>query len=98
MGLRPTRRRLDDDRAADRAAMARALIQEADGRLHGLARFLERTGLDRDEELVRRLAARAERMARGGRNHEPRPQTIGFAASCWVLRGVPSAVESLLAG
>jgi hypothetical protein len=39
--------------------MARALIQEADGRLHGLARFLERTGLDRDEELVRRLAARA---------------------------------------
>jgi hypothetical protein len=49
--------------------MARALIQEANGRLHGLARFLERTGLDRDDEFVRRLAARAERMARGGRNH-----------------------------
>jgi hypothetical protein len=69
MGLRPTRRRLDDDRAADRTAMARALIQEADGRLHGLARCLAHAGLDRDEELVRRMAARAERMAWGGRRY-----------------------------
>jgi hypothetical protein len=69
MGLRPTRRRLDDNRAADRIAMARTLIRKADERLPGIAAYLARTGLDRDEELVRRLAARAERMARGGRNH-----------------------------
>jgi hypothetical protein len=69
MGLRPTRRRLDDNRAADRIAMARTLIREADQRLPGIAAYLARTGLDHDEELVRRLVARAERMAQGGRRY-----------------------------
>jgi hypothetical protein len=69
MGLRPTRRRQDDTRVADKIAMALVLIEEADQRWTGLARYLAHTGMDRDEELVRRLVARAERMAQGGRRH-----------------------------
>jgi len=69
MGMRPTRRRWDDRRAADRIEAALALIEEADERWHGLAKFLARSGMDRDEELVRRLVARAERMAQGRQRH-----------------------------
>jgi hypothetical protein len=71
MGLRPTRRRLDDNRTADRIAMALEVIRQTDERWHGLAVWLSRAGMDRDEELVRRLAARAERMAQGGRRYRP---------------------------
>ena len=67
MGMRPTRRRQDDTRTADRIAMALEVIRQTDERWHGLAKFLAHSGMDHDEELVRRLAARAERMAQGGR-------------------------------
>jgi hypothetical protein len=71
MGRRRERRRWEDP-AADKIAAARAMIQEADQRLHGIVTFLERTGMDRDDELVRRLANRARRErywaeARAGR-------------------------------
>ena len=71
MGKRRERRRWEDP-AADKIAAARAMIQEADQRLHGIVTFLERTGMDRDDELVRRLANRARRErywaeARAGR-------------------------------
>jgi methylphosphotriester-DNA--protein-cysteine methyltransferase len=69
MGMRPTRRCQDDTRVADKIAMALVLIEEADQRWTGLARHLAHTGMDRDEELVRRLVARAERMAQGGRRY-----------------------------
>jgi hypothetical protein len=71
MGLRPTRRRQDDTRVADKIAMALEVIRQTDERWHGLAKFLAHTGMDHDEELVRRLAARAERMAQGGRRYRP---------------------------
>jgi hypothetical protein len=64
---------------ADKIAMALEVIRQTDERWHGLAKFLARSGMDKDEELLRRLAARAERMDRqrrcraGGRNDEPRP-------------------------
>src|SRR3954447_8647606 len=64
MGMRPTRRRQDDHRMADRIAAALALIRQTDERWHGLARFLAHTGMDRDVELLDRLAAKAERLAR----------------------------------
>jgi hypothetical protein len=62
MGMRPTRRRQEDHRAADRIAAALALIRQTDERWHGLAVWLSRSGLDRDAELLDRLAARAARM------------------------------------
>ena len=37
MGMRPTRRRQDDQRSADRIAAALALIRQSDERWHGLA-------------------------------------------------------------
>jgi hypothetical protein len=37
------------------------MIEAADQHLHGIATFLERTGMDRDADLLDRLAARAER-------------------------------------
>ena len=61
MGMRPTRRRQDDHRAADRIAMALELIRRSGERWHGLAKFLANTGMDRDVELRDRLAARATR-------------------------------------
>jgi hypothetical protein len=61
MGMRPTRRRWDDQRAADRIAAALALIRQTDERWHGLAVWLSRAGMDRDSDLLDRLAARAKR-------------------------------------
>jgi hypothetical protein len=61
MGMRPTRRRQDDQRTADRIAAALALIRQTDERWHGLAVWLSRSGMDRDAELLDRLANRAER-------------------------------------
>jgi hypothetical protein len=53
--------------AADKIAMARAMIAEADQRWHGLARFLEHSGMDHNDELVGRLARQAERRAKDAR-------------------------------
>ena len=61
MGLRRSRRRQEDNRTADRIAAALALIRQTDERWHGLAKFLAHTGMDRDAELLDRLAARASR-------------------------------------
>jgi hypothetical protein len=61
--MRRARRRWEGQTEAKIAA-ARTLIVEADQRWHGLARFLEQSGMDRNDELVGRLAARAERQAR----------------------------------
>jgi hypothetical protein len=61
MGLRPSRRRYDDHRTADRIAAALALIRQTDERWHGLAVWLSRAGMDRDSDLLDRLAARARR-------------------------------------
>jgi hypothetical protein len=61
MGMRPTRRRLDDNRASDRITVALALIRQTDERWHGLAVWLSRAGMDRDSDLLDRLAARARR-------------------------------------
>jgi hypothetical protein len=63
MGRRRERRK-QVDRAADRIAAALALIRQTDEHWHGLAVWLSRAGMDRDAELLDRLAARAERMAR----------------------------------
>jgi hypothetical protein len=61
MGLRPSRRRQDDHRTADRIAAALALIRQTDERWHGLAVWLSRAGMDRDSDLLDRLASRAKR-------------------------------------
>ena len=44
--------------------MRRVLIEEADRRWHGMAAFLERSGMDQNDELVSRLAHRAQRRER----------------------------------
>ena len=41
--------------------MALEMIRRSDERWHGLAKFLANTGMDRDAELLDRLAARAKR-------------------------------------
>jgi hypothetical protein len=64
MGLRRTRRRWDDHRASDKIAMALKLIEAADQQWVGLARWMAHSGMDRDAELLDRLAARAEQQAR----------------------------------
>jgi hypothetical protein len=61
MGLRRSRRRYDDHRTADRVAMALELIRQTDARWHGLAVWLSRAGMDRDSDLLDRLANRAKR-------------------------------------
>jgi len=53
-----------DDQTADQIAAALALIRQSDERRHGLAVWLLHSGMDRDAELLDRLAARAERMER----------------------------------
>jgi hypothetical protein len=65
MGTGPFRHR-QESRAQTEAklAMARAMIVEADQRWHGMAAFLEQSGMDQNAELVRRLAHRAERRER----------------------------------
>jgi hypothetical protein len=63
MGMRHQKRRVGHQ-AADKIAMARMLIVEADQRWHGMAAFLERSGMDQNDELVGRLAARADRRAK----------------------------------
>ena len=65
MGTGPFRRR-QESRAQTEAklALARAMIEEADRRWHGMARFLEQTGMDHNAELVGRLAHRADRRAK----------------------------------
>ena len=60
MGRRRERRR-QEDRTADRIAMALEMIRRSDERWHGLAKFLANSGMDRDAELLDRLAARATR-------------------------------------
>ena len=64
MGRRRERRRQDNP-TADQIALA--LIRQTDERWHGLAKFLAHTGLDRDADLLDRLAARAARMERAER-------------------------------
>jgi hypothetical protein len=54
-------RRRQEDRTADRIAMALEMIRCSDERWHGLAKFLANTGMDRDVELLDRLVARATR-------------------------------------
>ena len=65
MGTGPFRRRQESRAQAEaKLAAAKALIVEADQRWHGMAAFLERTGMDHNAELVSRLAHRAERRER----------------------------------
>jgi len=64
MGLRRSRRRYEDRRTADQIAMALEMIRQTDESWHGLAVWLSRSGMDRDAELLDRLAARAARMER----------------------------------
>jgi hypothetical protein len=64
MGLRRSRRRHEDNRTADRIAMALEMIRRSDELWHGLAVWLSHSGMDRDAELLDRLAARAARMER----------------------------------
>jgi len=54
MGTGPFRRR-QESRAQTEAklALARAMIEEADRRWHGMAAFLERSGTDQNAELNR---------------------------------------------
>ena len=69
IGGRRERRRCDD-RTADRIAAALALIRQTDEHWHGLAVWLSRSGMDRDAELLDRLAVWQERYrakARVGR-------------------------------
>jgi hypothetical protein len=54
-------RRRQEDRTADRIAMALEMIRRSDERWHGLAKFLANSGMDRDAALLDRLAARATR-------------------------------------
>jgi hypothetical protein len=63
MGRRRERRK-QDDRAMDRIAMALEMIRRSDEHWHGLAVWLSRSGMDRDADLLDRLAARAARMER----------------------------------
>ena len=49
------------DRTADRIAAALALIRQTDERWHGLAVLAVTRGMDRDSDLLDRLAARARR-------------------------------------
>ena len=50
--------------AATRIAAALEVIRLSDERWHGLAIWLSRSGMDRDAELLDRLAARSEQQAR----------------------------------
>jgi hypothetical protein len=52
--------RRQDVRTADQIAAALALIRQSDERWHGLTVWLSHSGMDRDAELLDRLAARAE--------------------------------------
>jgi len=63
MGRRREWRRQENP-TADRIAAALALIRQTDESWHGLAVWLSRSGMDRDAELLDRLAARAARMER----------------------------------
>lgn len=67
MGLRRSRRRYDDHRTADRIAMALEMIRRSDEHWHGLALWLSRSGMDRDADLLDRLANRANRLERDER-------------------------------
>jgi hypothetical protein len=55
------------------------LIEEADQRWHGMARFLEQTGMDHNVELVGRLAHRAERLAHRAERRAKRERYIAEA-------------------
>jgi hypothetical protein len=63
MGRRRERRRQDTP-TSDRIAMALEMIRRSDEHWHGLAVWLSRSGMDRDAELLDRLAVRAARMER----------------------------------
>jgi hypothetical protein len=63
MGRRRERRRQDNPRS-DRIAAALALIRQTDEHWHGLAVWLSHSGMDRDADLLDRLAARMERRER----------------------------------
>jgi hypothetical protein len=60
---RPGGRR-QDVRTADQIAAALALIRQSDERWHGLTVWLSHSGMDRDAELLDRLAVRAARTER----------------------------------
>jgi hypothetical protein len=60
MGRRRERRK-QDDRADDRIAMALEMIRRTNEHWHGLAVWLSRSGMDRDSDLLDRLANRARR-------------------------------------
>ena len=66
MSRRRQRRRWED-RTIDKIALALALIRQSNERWHGLAVWLSRSGMDRDAELLDRLAARAARQERDER-------------------------------
>jgi hypothetical protein len=55
-------RRKQEDRTADWITAALALIRQSDASWHSLAVWLSRSGMDRDAELLDRLANRAERQ------------------------------------
>jgi hypothetical protein len=56
--------RRQDVRTADQIAAALALIRQSDERWHGLTVWLSHSGMDRDAELLDRLAVRAARTER----------------------------------
>jgi hypothetical protein len=66
MGRRRERCR-QDNRTADRIAMALEMVRRSDEHWHGLAVWLSRSGMDRDAELLDRPAVRVERTARNER-------------------------------
>ena len=53
--------RRQDVRTVDQIAGGLALIRQSDERWHGLTVWLSHSGMDRDAELLDRLAARASR-------------------------------------
>jgi hypothetical protein len=65
--MRPTRRRLDDNRASDRITAALALIRQTDERWHGLAVWLSRAGMDRDSDFARPAGGTGKAGAVSGR-------------------------------
>jgi hypothetical protein len=73
MGRRRERRRQENP-TADRIAMALEMIRRSDEHWHGLAVWLSRSGMDRDAELLDRLAARAARAARMERDERFRAE------------------------
>jgi hypothetical protein len=82
MGTGPFRRRQENRaQATAKLALARPLIVEADQRWHGMARFLEHSGMDHNAELVGRLARRAGGPAHGNAGPSPPPERRALTGS-----------------